>query len=86
MLQEAGGSIVPRWGAAVLRPTDAGSEAEVMTDSQKWLSHCSASAWLGFLLGFRYAFFENAKGEVGLLFVDQERRREADGVCARAKD
>jgi len=40
-----------------------------LADSQEWLSHCFRLR-LGFLLAFDDAFFENAKGEVGLLFVD----------------
>src|SRR5260221_12736487 len=41
---------------------------------------------LGFLFYFADAGFEGLQGEVGLLFVDHERRREADGVGAGAED
>src|SRR5260221_4554828 len=45
-----------------------------------------APTGLGFLFYFADAGFEGLQGEVGLLFVDHERRREADGVCAGSYD
>ena len=55
-----------RWAARELRTYICVADR---VDSQTWLSLFSLR--LGFLLGFDDAFFENAKGEVRLLFVDQ---------------
>src|SRR4029077_15207358 len=46
----------------------------------------SYSCALGFFLRFANALFESAHGEVGLLFVDEKRWRQPNGVIAGAKD
>ncbi len=70
MLPVAGGSIVPRWGAAVLRPYRRGFCGGV-NDTQREMAVPQLPLLLSDLLFcFADAGFQGLQGEVGLLFVD----------------
>src|SRR6266567_6867040 len=49
-------------------------------------SEFSESSVLNGFFSFAEALFERANREVRLLFIDQQRRRHADGILARAEN